>query len=164
MLVDKKPPVDAVLPILFSWLFIPRIEQLRKFLLQFKDLDATQMLTVIWQMVHPASLTSSYEDKICAVHQLIGESPQLSVLQTIMREKEVVELEHKTRYLEIKQEIWSVFARDMTRTDSMREELFRLIQTSSPEIVIELSYHYHSIWVNPKLIFLYNLHHSFNFF
>lgn len=143
--ITNKDLRDTVLPVLLSWLFMPQVEQLRKFLLQFKDLDATQMLAAIWRIAHPESLSlSDDEHKIQAVQRIVEESPQLSVLQTTMRRKEVCE--HNTRYLEIKQEIWATFARDLGRPDSMRDEMFLLIQTSPPEIIAELSYQYHSIW------------------
>ena len=153
--ITKNRLWTAILPTMRRWILIPQIKQLEQFLLHFRNLEFMQTLSVIWQMVQPDGFVFSTEVlEIQTIHHYIEESSQLSVLKTTMRHREVFIMNHRYRYMEIKQEIRYAFEayRHIMRLCDIREEMVQLIQTSPAEIIVELVYHYNII-LNQLIIY-----------
>ena len=154
-IITKNRLWTAILPTMRRWILIPQIKQLEQFLLQFRNLEFMQSLTVIWQMVQPENFVFSTEVlEIQTIHRYIEESRQLSILKTTMRQREVFILEYRYRYMEIKQEIRYAFEayRHIMRLCDIQEKMFQLIQISPAEIIVELVYHYNII-LNQLIIY-----------
>ena len=153
--ITKNRLWTAILPTMRRWILIPQIKQLEQFLLHFRNLEFMQTLAAIWQIVQPEDYMFSTEVlEIQTIHRCIEESSQLSILKTTMRCREVFIMDHRYRYMEIKQEIRYAFEayRHIMRLCDIREEMFRLIQTSPAEIIVELVYHYNII-LNQLIIY-----------
>lgn len=147
-IITKNRLWQKILPIMRNWILTPQIIQLKYFLIDFERLEFIQKLSVIWQITQPENFIFSNEVfEIQTIYNYIKESPQLSILQTIMRKRELFIITYRYRYMEIKQEIRYVFEehRHLMRLCDIREEMFQLIRTSPAEIIVELVYHYNII-------------------